>query len=359
MITQLNKVFWLMGIAALAFFSCKKSGTFITATSGTQPGLTASTNILNYAEADSASNAVTFTYTPSDFGYQAAINYDIQFSTKDSNFTKFTDQSMSGTSISYLVKDFNTLVIGLKYSAGITDTVYVRVKATAADSLYRYSDTLAIVVTPYETKRVITYPALYMPGDYQGWSPGAAVIAKLYSPTSSSAYEGFIDLPSADNQFLITPAPTFDNKYTEVTATTMVYNGGNNFDIAGAGYYLINADTQADTWSATLQNWSIIGDFNGWSDASFSFDAVNQVLVDTLTIPAAGDGTGGALKFRANQSWDGSAASPNYGGTLDPNTGNVALSLGGSNIAIAKPGVYVFTLDLRVPSEPLCSIIKQ
>lgn len=361
MIKKIVNLLFLPALLMLLMVSCEKDGTMVVATSGTQPGLTASAITLNYTEADTAKTAVTFTRTTSDFGYDAAVDYTLEFSAKGTNFEKVTSYTMSETSIDFTVKDFNALVLGLKYSAGVKDTVYARVLAEAADSLFIYSDVVKITVTPYAAKRVIPYPFLYVPGAYQGWSPGGDVIAKLYSPDKNGQYEGCVNLPDADNPFKLTPAPNWDNSYGMLTATTMTYDGGGNFDIAGAGYYLIKANTNTGTWSATLQNWGIIGDVNGWAgDIQFEFEDSAQVLVKTVELPVGG------LKFRANGATQGWAI--NYGTEDDgtgkgiapnPVTGMVPLVSGGKNITITEAGMYKITLDLRVPSEPYCTIVKQ
>jgi len=371
---HLNKIFFLFLVLIIGISSCKKSGTLITATNGTQPGLTASAATLSYTEADSANTAITFTYTPSDFGYSAAVNYDIQFSYNDSNFSKITDQSLTGNSVSYTVKDFNTILLGSKYSAGVQDTVYVRVKSQVATStLIQYSDTLGIVVTPYMAKRVITYPFLYVPGGYQGWDfahddgSQPAIIAKLYSPQSNSTYSGYVNITDTSTasqgaQFKLAPAYSWNYTFGEVTATTFSSSGG-NFTLSktqGPGYYLLTADTTAKTWSISLRNWGIVGDAaNGWTPSTdninFDFDNTDQVLVKTLYLKAGG------IKFLAN-------ADPNFtvqygsdGSAINAITGDVGLSSNSSsgNINITEAGTYKITLDLRVPGEPVCTIIQQ
>ncbi|ANI89847.1 hypothetical protein A9P82_11445 [Arachidicoccus ginsenosidimutans] len=351
--------FWMLPL--FVFGACNKDGVKVVATQGTPSDLTASTQALNYTTADSANDAISFSWGESDFGYSAAVTYYLQFSYKDSDFSKvYSLAAGNALSQSFKVADFNTIVLGAKYTAGQQNTVSVRVKAQISDSNYVYSNVLQITVTPYQTERVITYPPLYVPGDYQGWGPGSAIIAKLYSPADNKVYDGYINLPSDTNYFKFTAEPDWDG--TNYGSGDNIADGGGlstdggagNLMVVGAGYYLLHADIPNLKWTATLQNWGIIGDFNSWgTDVPFDFDEVNQVLVKTIQLPAGG------FKFRANQSWEGNDANPNYGGTYDPTSGNVALSLGGGNITIPTAGTYKITLDLRVPSEPVCTIAQQ
>ncbi len=341
----------LLFLPALLVFmlaSCKKDGTMIIAQGNTPAALTASSNNLDYTEADSAKTAVTFTRTTSDFGYPAAVNYTLEFSSKGSDFQKVTSYTMSKKTMDFTVGDFNTLALGLKYATGVLDTIYARVRSEAADSLFSYSKVVKIRVTPY----AVAYPFLYVPGAYQGWAPDGNVIAKLYSPGNDGVYTGYVNLPDADNPFKLTPAPNWDNSYGMLNASEMAYNGGDNFDIKDSGYYLIKANTNDGTWSAALQNWSIIGDFNDWArDVSFEFDEKRQVLVKTLQLPA------GAFKFRANGATEG--WNINLGSDMVGLNEPFTLKPDGDNINISTAGKYKITLDLRVPSEPYCTLVKQ
>jgi hypothetical protein len=354
---------------ALAFASCKKDGPIITATSGTTPGFTASTTDLQYTIADSASTGVTFNWTPSDFGVQTAINYTLQlsldstFTTKVSN-TNYTNSTNSQT---FTIDQFNSICLLIGASTGQATTVYARIQCSVAvqnsapNSTYQYSPVIAISVdAPYALGRVILYPYLWAPGDYQGWSPGGAGCAQLYSVNSNSQYEGYIMAPAGGTyQFKLTNGASWDYNWGASDGSTLQSNIVNpnvgNMWVDTAGYWLITADTTALTWSATLQNWTIIGSMNsdGWStDIPLTFDATNQVLVDTMNFVASD-----IFKFRVNGEWNTQLGSD--GTNYNPITGAMGVSYNGGNISSPGTGMYIITLDLRVPSEPVCTILPE
>ena len=348
----MNKQFKILALLAICFIalfsSCKKDEVKVIATDGTKPVLTASVTKMNYVEADSSSKAVDLTWQKSDFGYNAAVAYFLQFSYKDSAFKKYAEQAMgSSLSKSFKVADFNKLLLSLKFPAGVTDTVFVRVRSEITPSVFQLSDPIGIVARPYIAERVISYANLFVPGAYQGWSPDAAVIAKLYSVNNDKAYEGYVNITEGNNEFKITPAPKWDNSYGMVNNTgnggTMTYNGGGNFNVTPAGYYLLKANTASNTWSATLNNFGIIGaGANGWGDnddVMFDFDPAKQVLTKTLYLKQDD------IKFRSNHKWDT----------------NIGMNgkYGGDNIKIPVAGTYKVTLDMRVPSEVVYSIDLQ
>lgn len=342
------KILAFLTICFIALFSCKKDEIKVVSTEGTKPVLTASVNKLDFEEADSAKTAVDLTWQKSDYGYEAAVAYYLQFSFKDSAFKKYSEQAMgSALSKSFKVSDFNKLMLSLKFPAGVMDKVYMRVRSEITQDVFQYSDPIAISAKPYVAERLIPYPFLYVPGAYQGWSPDAAIIAKLYSANSDKVYEGYINLPDAVNEFKLTPEPKWDDSYGMVSNTgnagTFAYNGGDNFSVSGAGYYLFKANTNTNVWSATLNNWSIIGDgANGWDDnddVMFDFNPAEQTLTKTLHLNV------GEIKFRANQGWD-------------TNIGKDG-RYGGDNIKIDAAGTYKVTLDLRVPSDVVYSVDLQ
>lgn len=348
----MNKRFKILALLAICFIalfsSCKKDEIKVVATEGTKPVLTASATKMNFLEADSAKKAVDLSWQKSDYGYEAAVAYYLQFSYKDSAFKKYAEQAMgSSLSKSFKVADFNKLILSLKFPPGVMDTVFVRVRSQITKDNFQLSDPIAIIAKPYKAERLIAYPLLYVPGAYQGWSPDAAVIAKLYSVNSDKAYEGYVNITTGNNEFKITPEPKWDNSYGMVTNTgnggTMTYNGGGNFNVSPAGYYLLKANTITNVWSATANNFGIIGaGANGWGDnddVMFDFDPATQTLTKTLVLKAD------EIKFRSNHKWD-------------VNIGKNG-KYGGDNIKIDVAGTYKVTLDMRVPSEVVYSIDLQ
>ena len=342
---RFNFICMLVSALMLSFASCKKDQTLVVAKPSTPVSLTASQSTIILSEDKAADKAVDLTWNKADFGYAAAISYLLQVSYKDSAFSRVSSLGMGqATSTSFTVADLNTLLLGAKYKANEASEVQIRVLAQVADSLYAYSDPLTITVTPYVAKRVIPYPFLYVPGDYQGWAPDADIIAKLYSINDDGKYEGYLNLTKADNPFKFTVDPNWDGvQYAAGATEGTIAASGDNLDIAGAGYYLIQADTKALTWSATLENWGIVGDAaGGWGDGDdimFDFDPENQVLTKTVQLNA------GLLKLRANHKWD-----------LNIGTGDV---YGADNYTITQAGTYVITLDLRVPKEPVVTMTLQ
>lgn len=179
-----------------------------------------------------------------------------------------------------------------------------------------------------------TYGLLYVPGDYQGWNPATA--AKLGSAKNDGDYEGYINFPAGGSfEFKFTTLPDWSNALGDAGAGTLSGSGG-NIKVPGAGYYKINANTTANTWSATKTTWGLIGSFagSGWgTDAAMTYDAGSNSWSATITL-AAGD----EFKFRANSDWG-----LNYGDT----GADGSLEGGGDNIKGVAAGSHKITLYLN------------
>ncbi len=182
-----------------------------------------------------------------------------------------------------------------------------------------------------------TYPVIYAPGSYQGWDPASA--NQLASPNNDNTYEGYINFTDANSEFKFTVGPSWPSgDFGDNGADGTLEPGGANILIADPGFYKVNVDLNANTYTLLKTTWGIIGDAtpNGWNDpdTDMSYDAAEGAWVIQLNL------TAGAIKFRANNNWD-----LNYGDT----GADALLSAGGDNISIPSASTYKIKLYLDKP----------
>ena len=220
-------------------------------------------------------------------------------------------------------------------------TVYFRVAASVSASVAMdYSAAKSTSLTPYDA--VINYPMVYVPGSYQGWSPGATN-GTLYSYGFNSQYSSIvrlIDTTTTAAQFKIAPAANWNNSW----GGTLIQSGSNysgtmnssggNFQVNNA-CYIIAVDVNALTISLTQTNdWGIIGDAvppYDWSqDVNMYYNGQRKMWEITANFHA------GTFKFRADDGW-----TLNYGS----NAADGDLQSGGSNIPLATAGNYTIRFD--------------
>lgn len=180
--------------------------------------------------------------------------------------------------------------------------------------------------------------ASYPGSTYLNWNPANSplVISTMAAPDK---LEGYVYMANAANQWKFTSQPDWNG--------TNYGDGGNgtlNTDPSGAnmvspaGYYKLNADATALTYTAVATAWGVIGDAtpNGWNDeTALTYDPASSTWTGGLHLTAA------QFKFRANHDWGF-----NYGSTA----ANATLDAGGSNILVALESDYYFVLDLSHPN---------
>ena len=335
-----------IAVLGLLLVSCDRDITEPTISANpTKPIQTDFTLTTNFDKAN-AESPITFAWSAADFGFASSITYTLQLSSKNDFSTDVVNlistQLFTGTSS---VKQINNYLLAWGKAAGTETTLYYRVAASVAPTNVVYSDVKSKKLTPFKlTLSPDEYTIMYVPGAYQGWSPGAEN-GRLYSYNADSKYEGIVrikDGTNAASEFKVTIKPNWDgpNYGGTLVKSGNNYSGtldptGGNFSVS-AGVYAIVVNTTALTITLTkTDDWGIIGSAtaDGWnSDMNMFYDGKYKVWQITANFSA------GEFKFRANDDW-----SLNYGDTGADGT----INAGGDNIALTTAGNYTIKLDVE------------
>lgn len=332
-----------IALVGLFIISCERDITEPTISSNPARPELADLSLNVQFNVNNTDSLIKFSWSEADFGFPASITYTVQLS-PTSDFSEnvanlITTQELSGT---VRVGDINTLILSWNYSIGTSVTVYYRVAASVSPYVDTvYSEIKSTSFTPYDA--VINYPVIYVPGSYQGWSPGAEN-GRLYSYGFNSLYQGIIRLKDGTNpttEFKITLNPNWNgpNYGGTLTQSGNNYSGildpsGNNY-VVNAGTYSFNVNVNALTISLTkTDDWGIIGSAvppYDWSkDVDMFYNGQRKMWEITADFKA------GEFKFRANDDW-----SLNYG----DNGADGTLEAGGANIALPSDGNYTIRFD--------------
>ncbi|OOQ56510.1 SusE domain-containing protein [Mucilaginibacter pedocola] len=342
-----------LAILCCVAYGCQKDKTLTRlATVSFPSSLTASTSAVTLSKANDTTSVVTFSWPAVTYPVKASVTYTLQIDvpadTVGANaWANATNITVGNDALSkaYKGKDLNNLAIAKGLATGAAGNLVFRVRAY--QDQYAYTKAVTLAVTPYVAAPTI--PVLYIPGAYQGWSPGTAPVAAALKP---KIYEGYVYMPAADNYyFKFTSSPDWDHiNYGDGGGGAITEDGlAGGLVSPGPGYIQVAINLNTKTWSAVPTTWGIIGDATpgGWGgDTDMTYDASKQVWTLTCDMLSTG-----SFKFRANHQWvidfgitkEGKLAYADnpvfgYDGSLD-------------NLSVPSSGNYTITLDLHDPTN--------
>jgi len=215
---------------------------------------------------------------------------------------------------------------------------YVRAYATNSAGTGYGEQVTVTTLTPLS--RTWNIPGDYVEASYPGsgmtnWSPDNTPQVKsgLASPNN---LEGYVNMANGTNEWKFATQPNWDGpNYGDGGGGTLSEAGGNMS--SSAGYYFIQADASALTFTAVATVWGVIGEATpaGWGD-----ETPLTYQPDLMTWTGAVHMTAAEFKFRANHDWGYNYGSDAADGTLGKDQ---------ANIALATEGDYAITLDLSQP----------
>ena len=287
--------------------------------------------------------AITISWDEADYGEQTGITYTIEFALSNTSFQPSV--VVGSTTNNFLVMniiELNSASVGAGLAPFLEGSIDIRIKASVGtqSGLAQYSEPISILVTPFTTD----LPRIAVPGNHQGWDPGSAeqLSASAFGATD---YEGYVWLDGEYKFLSPDTSGNFDWGTTDwgddgTFSGALVADDEVNCTEPTAGYYFVQADTDALTYSVASVNWGVIGGATptGWdSDTDLVYNASNKTLeVDVDLSP-------GPFKFRGNDEWGAFDL-----GTLDDDG---FLQTGGDLTFDGAAGNYHVVLDLSNPRE--------
>jgi hypothetical protein len=188
---------------------------------------------------------------------------------------------------------------------------------------------------------------LWVPGEYQGWNPGAAPTIKALN---ADVFEGYVNITSPTG-YKFTSAPDWNHiNYGDAGTGNLTTDGlASGMGLSVAGVYKFNVNVTALTYTAVLINsMGMVGPATaGGSDTGWGASVPMTYNSGSNTWSATINLAPGALKFRANNEWTinyGPSDSNALEGTLlfdDPDAVN-----------ITETGNYTVTVDFSRSQAP-------
>jgi starch-binding outer membrane protein SusE/F len=355
-------------VAIATFNSCKKEEN--TAVLKSDPGAAvlsapaATLAIDSLVHADST--AYDFKWVKADYGVNVATNYSLQIAKHATDLGKSNDSAfvytISGATNRPVTNgEMRLLGIGSKVAEGVVATYYARVISALAGN-----SSIAPLVGAVKSFNMSYYNTplarLYVPGNYQNWTPSAAPF--LTGINGTGIFSGLIEKSKADGtlsdgKFKFTSIPDWvgTNYGADPSDPTKLSTDGSANDLNLVdGTYFFNVNTNTLKWKSELRSWGLIGDATPgvWaSDQNMRYNADTKLYEITLDLIV------GSIKLRYNDGWaenrGWTAASGNGDGVELPLGVATASENNGKNFGVVAPGNYTITFD---PATDVVKIIK-
>jgi hypothetical protein len=223
--------------------------------------------------ATSASNALTFTWSPAFKAYTGDVNYVLQYDSSGKGFTLPVEMTIGIGKFSQAMTqaDMNTAAINSGVKAGASGKVEYRIKSTTATGAVAYSNVVNVTVQTY-----IPILRLYVPGSYQAaaglganWDPPTApeMIRDLRPAVLNKLYYAYMYF-NANDEFKITQGRAWDINYGAATSTIPAAGatgsfGGNNFKITANGWYRVSIDISNNKYDIRPGRMGFVGGATG------------------------------------------------------------------------------------------------
>jgi starch-binding outer membrane protein SusE/F len=334
-----NLIIYLTFIGLIGLLSgCEKDGTNVVISDSPVPPAIITLPNLTLQRVNGA-QTLTFVGKPVDPGFVASATYYLEACAKGN---KFVDAIaiLSGTqdtAMKITVSDLNGILLKKFPADQVSDvdfrirSVLVRDAGTGVASLVYISDTKTAAVTIYGLPRLDLI--------------GSGIDQKIESALGDGKYSGFVNLDVT-------------KPFTLKDPDANIIYGGTNGVLAidgpaitpgGDGYYQVNADTKALTYTMSQYRIGLVGSatVNGWNspDSPMDYDPATGTWVITTDL------IDGEIKFRFNDGW---------AWNLGWNPGKTALLHNGDNIAVTA-GNYTIHLTITkfsFPEEGTFTIVK-
>ena len=285
---------------------------------------------------DHATDTLTISWSQAEYGSISLPSVTYRLNLIHADTINFLLTETNNHQHSLTVNSLNNRLLSLGFEPDVSVEVQFRVSSFVRvedNGTMLRSVPVTATLTPFESDDEPDAAVLWVPGDYQGWSPETA--PNIYSPEDNGIYRGYIHMESGSGMFKFITEPTWDSGIHYGTGGDGILDPeGGDLSVPENGTWYFTANTEELTWTHQLRNYALIGTFNDWADDEpLTWD--NDAKVFTITMDFVVDDR---FKWRANGAW-----AINYG-IKDPDDGTLVQD--GADITIEEAGNYTIILNL-------------
>lgn len=367
----MKHIFRILAIAFVTILvvSCEKDEDNVILNQLTDAKIAADKNAVVLDEVIAGTSAINISITKPTFNVAVVKTQQIEFGIKGTNFKNSStiDVANNLTTLAITHADLNALMYSIGAKPDAQNQIEARFKTSAGSAVF-YSNVLTLTITPYTPNPDLVYPKISVPGSYAGaagyidWNPANS--PNLFSPGKDDKYRGFIYITAADSNYKFAINGDWPgNKGDDGTKSGKLVADGSNINAAVAGAYYLKVDWAANTYSAVLANFGVIGDATptSWnSDTKFVYNPATK----TFVINSIALSKDGVFKFRANDAWDVKFQPASADQTLTSGAGvttylsSEGTVTGDSSYKVADSGNYKIELDLHNSANYKLTVTK-
>jgi hypothetical protein len=343
---HINIYFTLIGLLGL-LFSCEEEGTKVKLNSNpTVPTLVTVPDLM--LERVNGTDILEFVGTRVDPGFQSSAIYTLEAGAAGTNFADVTTliSTNDPTSMKISVSDLNGILLK-KFPADKVSSIDLRLRSvlvvdagtgapgTSADPFEYTSETMTKNVALYGLPRLDLI--------------GSGMDQYIQSALGNGSYTSYVKLSTSNSFTLNDPDAGID--YGANGSALAV--DGNAIVPPSNGWFRLDVDTNALTYTLTPYSVGVVGAFSGWGgspDVVMDYDVAKGYWVTTLDLPT------GEMKFRLNSDW-GVNWGPGANTDLPATGGPMPLPNSSGNIVITSAGNYTIQVTTN-GSSAVSTFIK-
>lgn len=318
----INRI-WLLLAISIFVGSCEEEElTVLNPNASTVATLSTSDVILE--KNNIGQDALTVTWTQPEFGYSAAVSYQVLIDLADGDFSS-ANVTSTGQELSYTfeTEELNKIVVGLGVEPDVLTPLSVKVKTILGPSTDISSEVNPLMATAYADALDLSSPWGIVGSAYNDWG-NAGPDAPFYKVQGSpNTYVAYVTL--LDGEWKIRKDNAWDVNYGDDGGDGSLDAGGANI-VATAGTYKIVFDEAALTYTVESYSWGLVGDAttNGWDgpDMPLTYDPYTDTWRSQVKL------LDGEFKIRKDNDWGTNYGDDGVDGTLDPGGANIPVTFG-------------------------------
>lgn len=307
--------FWL--VMLLAIIGCEDREIINVDNESSPVAMDLSTKSLILDSNFPANPALTITWKSAAYTVPVEIRYNVEISSKESfeGATVLASTNQSVTNTSFTVKQLNDAAKKIGLVPAQPQKMYFRIKSyLGEDDLPQTSNITPLTITPYLARPIYNFNDLYLignavVGNWDNLATNNTLLPLLKTAVPNKyTYTGLFKTGTNVGFKMIRVKGSWDAQYGYESAGVLSTNGGSgNLTVSTEGYYKLNVDTAALTYSlepvtpsSTYQKISIIGTATGGTDIELTKSSFDPHSWSAAKVSLKE----GVFKFRANNSWD-------------------------------------------------------